>query len=54
MQKGKRRKGEKYGYGKIKIDEHWLRWDEDEEVLRNGMGDIRITAGGRQGGGDIK
>lgn len=29
------------GYGKIRIDEQWWRWDEAEVLLRDGRGNIR-------------
>jgi len=32
--------------GRIRIDEHWWRWDEEEEVLRDERGNVR---GGKQG-----
>jgi len=33
-------------YGKIKIDEVWWKWDEEEEVLKNWRG-ITRTEGGK-------
>ncbi|KMQ88741.1 hypothetical protein RF55_11715 [Lasius niger] len=37
------RKGRRVGigYGKIKIEEQWWKWDEVEEVLRDGKENIR-------------
>lgn len=29
------------GYGKIRVGKQWWRWDEEEEVLRDGRGNIR-------------
>ncbi|XP_050452132.1 coiled-coil domain-containing protein 70-like [Cataglyphis hispanica] len=29
------------GYGKIRIDEKWWRWDEEEEVLKDGKGNLK-------------
>lgn len=29
------------GYGKIRIDEKWWRWDEEGEILRDGRGNKR-------------
>lgn len=26
------------GYGKIRIDGQWWKWDEEEEILKNGWG----------------
>jgi len=40
------------GYGKIRIGEQWWRWDEREEVLRDGKGNVRRLGqgkGGREG-----
>jgi len=41
--KKEEREGKKVsiGYGKIKIGEQWWRWDEREEVLRDGKGNVR-------------
>lgn len=36
------------GYGRIKIDEQWWSWDEEEEILKDGRGNIR---GEKQGEG---
>lgn len=34
------------GYGKIRINEQWWRWDESEEILRNGRGEARRVVRG--------
>jgi len=36
-EEGKGRKV-RIGYGKIRIEEKWWRWDEEEEVLKDGKG----------------
>jgi len=38
-----RKKGNKVwtGYGKIRINEYWWRWDEEEGRLRNWKGEVR-------------
>ncbi|KAL6418362.1 hypothetical protein ACFW04_012184 [Cataglyphis niger] len=45
--KEEKRKGRKVwiGYGKIKIDEKWWRWDEEEEVLKDGNGNLKKGEG---------
>jgi len=47
------RKGRKVriGYGKIKIEENWWRWDEEEEVLRDNKGMVRMVGKGEGEGG---
>lgn len=35
------------GYGKIRIDEKWWRWDEEEEELRDGRGNKMGEGGAR-------
>lgn len=42
------------GYGKIRINERWWKWNEEQEVLRDEKGKERMVEGGRQegGGGD--
>jgi len=35
------------GYGKIRIDERWWRWDEEEEVLIDGRGMIKERGWGK-------
>lgn len=37
------------GYGKIRIEEHWWRWDEEEEVLRDFRGRVRVEGQGEEG-----
>lgn len=39
-------------YGRIRINEVWWRWDEDEEVLRDNFGRIREVVN-RKGGGAV-
>jgi len=39
------------GYGKIKIGENWWRWDEEEEVLRDNKGMVRMEGEGEGEGG---
>lgn len=29
------------GYGRICIENYWWKWDEEEEALRDGRGNIR-------------
>ncbi|XP_011861568.1 PREDICTED: coiled-coil domain-containing protein 70-like [Vollenhovia emeryi] len=40
-------------YGRVRIDNIWWRWDEDEEVLRDGNGNVKElkkrTIGGEEG-----
>lgn len=38
-------------YGKIRIGEQWWRWDEREEVLKDGRGNLRVEGGGKIGRG---
>lgn len=40
-----RNKGERVwvGYGKIRINERWWRWDEEEEVLRDERGSRKMV-----------
>lgn len=47
------RKGGKVGigYGKIKIGEQWWKWDEEEEVLKDGRENIRK---GEWGGEEVE
>lgn len=40
----------KIGYGKICIEEHWWKWDEDEKVLRNEKGNKKQRRQGENGG----
>ncbi|XP_011702471.1 PREDICTED: trichohyalin-like [Wasmannia auropunctata] len=48
------RKGKKVwiGYGRIQIEEQWWKWDEEEEVLRDGKGRMRVVdqGEGKRGG----
>jgi len=48
------RKGKnvRLGYGRIKIDENWWRWDEEEEVLRDNKGIVRMLGKGEVEGGE--
>lgn len=39
------------GYGKIRIDEKWWRWDEEGEVLKDGRGNKMGQGQGRKEGG---
>lgn len=39
----------KVRYGKIRIEEHWWRWDEEEEVLRDFRGRMRIEGQREEG-----
>ena len=41
-------KGERtwVGQGRIKIGEKWWKWDEEEEVLKDGNGRVRKTEEG--------
>jgi len=39
------------GYGKIKIEGQWWRWDEEEEVLKDVRGKIREVVMGEEGEG---
>lgn len=50
--RGEERKGNKVGlgYGKIRINEQWWRWDEEEEVLRDGRGNKRHQEKGEDKG----
>lgn len=43
MAKEEEKKGRKVriSYGKIRIDEKWWRWDEEEEVLKDGNGNVK-------------
>lgn len=34
------------GNGRIRINEEWWRWDEEEEVLKDGKGSIKIKGRG--------
>lgn len=34
------------GYGRIRINEHWWRWDKMAEVLKDGKGNIRAEGRG--------
>ncbi|KAL6419267.1 hypothetical protein ACFW04_013996 [Cataglyphis niger] len=45
--KEEEKKGRKVwiGYGKIRIDEKWWRWDEEEEVLKDGNGNLKKGEG---------
>lgn len=46
----KKGKGGEPGYGRIRIREQWWRWDKEEEVLRDGRGNIRkVEQGQREG-----
>lgn len=38
------------GYGRIRIEEQWWRWDEEEEVLKDGGGNNWKAGEGRVGG----
>jgi hypothetical protein len=38
------------GYGSIRIDGQWWKWDEEEEVLRDGRGNIRRRETGERKG----
>lgn len=39
------------GYGRIRIGESWWRWDEEEEVLKNERGEVRVEDSGKEEGG---
>ncbi|KAL6417693.1 hypothetical protein ACFW04_012575 [Cataglyphis niger] len=45
--KEEEKKGRKVwiGYGKIRIDEKWWRWDKEEEVLKDGNGNLKKGEG---------
>ncbi|KAL6419615.1 hypothetical protein ACFW04_013703 [Cataglyphis niger] len=45
--KEEEKKGRKVwiGYGKIRIDKKWWRWDEEEEVLKDGNGNLKKGEG---------
>ncbi|KAL6416393.1 hypothetical protein ACFW04_011573 [Cataglyphis niger] len=45
--KEEEKKGRKVwiGYGKIRIDEKWWKWDEEEEVLKDGNGNLKKGEG---------
>lgn len=40
----------KIGYGRICIEEHWWKWNEDEKVLRNEKGNTKQRRQGENGG----
>ncbi|XP_036147203.1 histone-lysine N-methyltransferase, H3 lysine-79 specific-like [Monomorium pharaonis] len=41
------------GYGRIRIGDYWWKWDEEEEVLRNEKGELRIEEGGEENVGRL-
>ncbi|XP_036143369.1 golgin subfamily A member 6-like protein 7 [Monomorium pharaonis] len=41
------------GYGRIRIGDYWWKWDEEEEVLRNEKGELRIEEGGEGNEWDV-
>jgi len=46
----RRGKQVRIGYGKIKTGEHWWRWDEEEEVLRDSRGKEKEREQGEEAG----
>lgn len=51
LAKNEERRGRRVwiGYGRIRIGEKWWRWDEEEGVLRDGKGNIRLEDAGEGG-----